>query len=105
MIAEAMGDPVLTAAQLADLQTIYPPFVTSTPLWFYVLREADILGHGAHLGPVGGRIVAEVFIGLLQADPDSFLNQEPLFTPTLGESPGSFAMIDFLRAAGVSPKR
>jgi hypothetical protein len=105
MIAEAMGAPVLTAAQLADLQTIYPPFVTSTPLWFYVLREADIFGNGAHLGPVGGRIVAEVFIGLLQADPDSFLNQEPLFTPTLGESPGSFAMIDFLRVAGVSPRR
>jgi Animal haem peroxidase len=105
MIAEAMGAPVLTAAQLADLQTIYPPFVTSTPLWFYVLREADILGHGAQLGPVGGRIVAEVFIGLLQADPDSFLNQEPLFTPTLGESPGSFTMIDFLRVAGVSPRR
>ena len=105
MIAEAMGAPVLTAAQLADLQTIYPPFVTSTPLWFYVLREADILGNGAHLGPVGGRIVAEVFIGLQQADPDSFLNQEPPFTPTLGESPGSFAMIDFLRVAGVSPRR
>ena len=104
-IAAAMGTPVLTAAHLADLQAIYPPFVTSTPLWFYVLREADLLGNGAHLGPVGGRIVAEVFIGLLQADPDSLLNQEPLFTPTLGESPGSFAMIDFLRVAGVSPKR
>jgi hypothetical protein len=105
MIAEAMGAPVLTAAQLADLQTIYPPFVTSTPLWFYVLREADILGNGAHLGPVGGRIVAEVFIGLLQADPDSFLNQGQPFIPTLGEAPGAFAMIDFLRVAGVSPKR
>ena len=57
------------------------------------------------LGPVGSRIVAEVFIGLMQADPDSFLNQEQPFIPTLGEAPGSFAMIDFLRVAGVSPKR
>jgi hypothetical protein len=104
-IAAAMGAPVLTEAQLADLNAIYPPFVTSTPLWFYVLREADILGGGAHLGPVGGRIVAEVFIGLLQADPDSFLNQEQPFIPTLGEAPGSFAMIDFLRVAGVSARR
>jgi len=104
-IAEAMGAPMLTPAHLADLHAIYPPFVTSTPLWFYVLREADIFGGGAHLGPVGGRIVAEVFIGLLRSDPDSFLNQEPAFSPTLGESPGSFAMIDFLRMAGVAAKR
>ena len=35
-----------------------------TPLWFYVLREAQVQAGGEHLGPVGGRIVAEVIIGL-----------------------------------------
>lgn len=43
-----------------------------TPLWFYVLREADAFTGGRRLGPVGGRIVAEVLVGLIDADPTSF---------------------------------
>lgn len=39
---------------------------------------------GLHLGPVGGRIVAEVFIGLLQTDPKSYVNVRPEWIP---ESP------------------
>jgi hypothetical protein len=35
------------------------------PLWFYVLKEAEKRADSAHLGPVAGRIVAEVLIGLL----------------------------------------
>jgi hypothetical protein len=42
-----------------------------TPLWFYILREAAIKGDGDRLGPVGGRIVGEVLVGLLDIDPDS----------------------------------
>jgi hypothetical protein len=42
-----------------------------TPLWYYVLREADVETSGNRLGPVGGRIVAEVMIGLLDRDPAS----------------------------------
>ena len=41
-----------------------------TPLWFYILKEAEHRG-GDRLGPVGGRIVTEVLIGLLRADPSS----------------------------------
>ena len=37
-----------------------------TPLWFYVLREAQDIANGEHLGPVGGRIITEVFLGLLE---------------------------------------
>lgn len=47
----------------------------NTPLWFYVLREAEIQSEGAHLGQVGGTIVAETIIGLLESDPDSLLNR------------------------------
>jgi hypothetical protein len=55
------------------------------------------------LGPVGGRIVAEVLIGLLQSDPASFLAAQPGWLPTL-QNPGSrFRMVDFLRFAGVDP--
>ncbi len=104
-IAAAMGAPVLTPQQLADLAPVHPLFVTSTPLWFYVLREADVFGQGGHLGPVGGRIVAEVFLGLLQADPDSFLHAPGGFVPTLGPVPGEFRMIDFLNVAGVGGRR
>jgi hypothetical protein len=103
-IARAMGVAPIDAAHLSDISGIYPPFATSTPLWFYILREAD-LGGGNTLGPVGGRLVAEVFIGLLRADPSSILNQSPAFVPTLGQTPGQFTMIDFLNLAGVGQKR
>ena len=46
----------------------------STPLWYYVLSEAEKREGGARLGPVGGRIVAEVIVGLLAADARSILN-------------------------------
>ena len=46
-----------------------PHLERSTPLWYYVLKEAELLADGLHLGPVGGRIVAEVIIGLSQTDP------------------------------------
>jgi hypothetical protein len=60
-----------------------------TPLWFYVLREADVRGDGDRLGPVGGCIVAEVLIGIVRADPESFLAVEPRWTPTLADAGGS----------------
>jgi hypothetical protein len=104
-VAAAMGGPVLPEAHFAELESIYPPFVASTPLWYYVLREADILANGETLGPIGGRLVAEVFIGLLRADPNSVLNQANGFVPTLGPTAGQFQMIDLLRVAGVDQKR
>ena len=54
-----------------------------TPLWFYILREADVVGDGDRLGPVGGRIVGEVLIGLLNADPESYRAVDPGWRPTL----------------------
>ena len=50
-----------------------------TPLWYYILKEAEYRGGGDRLGPVGGRIVTEVLIGLLRADPASYLSREPSF--------------------------
>ena len=104
-VAAAMGGPVLPDAHFAELAAIYPSFVSSTPLWYYLLREADVLANGETLGPIGGRLVAEVFIGLLRADGHSILNQETAFVPTLGRTPGEFQMIDFLRVAGVDQRR
>jgi hypothetical protein len=69
-------------------------------LWFYILREAEVQAGGQHLGAVGGRIVGEVIIGLLQGDSQSYLNQDPEWTPTYGTAAG-FGMTDLLRKAGV----
>ncbi len=68
------------------------------PLWFYCLAEAQMLG-GTRLGPVAGTIVSEVIVGVLLADPDSWLNQDPLWLPTLGTTPGTFTMADLIRIA------
>jgi heme peroxidase len=104
-IAGAMDAPAISDVDFSELWAIHPRFVSATPFWYYVLKEADILGRGAHLGPVGGRIVAEVFLGLLQSDPDSFVNRQPDFAPSIGAALGQFQMTDFLTFAGVAEKR
>jgi hypothetical protein len=69
----------------------------STPLWYYVLCEAAA-GQGERLGPVGGRIVAEVLLGLLEGDPQSYLRQWPRWTPDLpAQGDDSFTMADLVR--------
>ena len=88
----------LGPANLADLKSF--GLDRRTPLWFYILREAETKQGGKTLGPVGGRIVAEVFIGLLQGDRMSYLRQDPDWTPTLGQNK-DFKMTDLLRFAKV----
>jgi hypothetical protein len=83
-LARAMGVDQLTAGDLDDLRGVYAPFGSSTPLWYYVLAEARAAADGQRLGPVGGRIVAETLIGLLRADPTSYLSAYPAFRPFLG---------------------
>lgn len=99
-VAKAMGVPELPREDLADLQP--HGLDTRTPLWFYVLREAEKLADGKRLGPVGGRIVVEVFIGVLEGDRHSYLRQDPEWTPSLpAAASGTFGMTDLLRFAGV----
>jgi hypothetical protein len=99
-VAKAMKQPVLDADHLEDLEPL--KLHNRTPLWFYILREAEVQKDGDQLGPVGGRIVAEVFIGLLQGDALSYLKQDPDWTPTLpSATPDTFQMTDLLRFAGV----
>jgi hypothetical protein len=75
-------------------------WVGETPLWYYVLKEAEVRADGEHLGPVGGRIVAEVLLGLLDADPGSHRRADwrPMLPST---EPGRFTMADLLLFAGV----
>ena len=72
------------------------------PFFLYVLEESRLQSDGEKLGEVGGRIVAEVIIGLLQADPGSILNQD-FVSPLTGTS--SFTMADMIFHAGWHQKR
>ena len=51
-------------------------FDTATPLWFYILKEAEALACGQHLGPLGSHIVANTLVGLVAQDPTSYWNRE-----------------------------
>jgi hypothetical protein len=73
------GTNEAAAAALAD-----GGFLASTPLWFYILKEAEVRGNGDHLGPVGSTIVAETIIGQIRNDPDSYLNAAQPWDPAQG---------------------
>ena len=74
-------------------------FVDETPLFYYVLKEAEVLERGRRLGPLGSRIVAETIIGLLRSDRSSILYNEtwkPLISVT---QKGKVAMSDIVSFA------
>ena len=68
-----------------------------TPLWYYVLKEAEVQSNGDRLGEVGGRIVGEVLVGLLDHDPSSFRASRPDWRPELpSRVAGKFTMADLV---------
>jgi Animal haem peroxidase len=88
------GDVRGTIASIPALKI----FQGNTPLWTYILAEAARFQETVtipvteakqittpRLGPVGGRIVAEVFLGMLFGDNDSMLNLDPTWQPALGK--------------------
>jgi hypothetical protein len=82
-------------------------FNGEVPLWFYILKEAELIGKTRTLGPVGGRIVTETLVGMLQRDKTSYLYLNPSLRPgppiatrknaTTGEY--EFGIYDLLRYA------
>lgn len=99
------GDVLGTIASIPELS----PFKGKCPLWTYILAEAalhkenvkipvieDVIVTTPRLGPVGGRIVAEVFLGLMFGDADSLLNHAPRWQPPSGPN---FALKDFVNYA------
>jgi hypothetical protein len=86
-VARVLGVPPLTPYKISqgpDGQVAQRHgFHVETPLWYYILKEAQVCGQGQRLGPVGSRIVAEVFVGMLELDSGSFLARRPQWTPTL----------------------
>ena len=101
-IARAMGAPILSAADLQELAQFDNSLLASTPLFYYLLKEAQLIESGEHLGPVGGRIVGEVFVNNLRNDPNSYFNVDPGWVPGAGGG-SSFRMTHFLTYARVDP--
>jgi Animal haem peroxidase len=99
-VARAMGVAPLS---VADCGLQAAGWTGDTPLWYYVLREAEVRAGGTHLGEVGGRIVAEVLLGLIDGDPQSYRRAAPDWRPTLpSRRPPDFTMADLLTFAGVA---
>lgn len=86
IIGKATGDPQDTQTPILQIS---PIFKDNCPLWTYILVEAaahpasvSVMGapnnlvSTPRLGPVGGQIVAEVFLGLMFADPTSLLGSD-----------------------------
>ena len=93
-------DELLPLAGKGDEQDFWPrderpeeraALLNAPPLWFYLLREGR-----ACLGPIGGQIVAEVLVGLLEGDPESYLRRHADWKPDLPGTGGDFRMPDLL---------
>jgi hypothetical protein len=94
LIGKAVEKP---DAPLPNIGSVASAFAGNCPLWTYVLAEAmrnqeqvklpvkeDVTLRTPRLGPVGGRIVAEVFLGLMFGDRNSMLRLEPGWQPESG---------------------
>ena len=68
-----------------------------TPLWYYLLKEAEVREGGERLGPVGSLIVGEVLLAILDGDPESFRSVDRSWRPTLpSRDPDRFGLADLL---------
>jgi hypothetical protein len=94
VVARLLGVAPLTTG---ELEQTWPH---GTPLWFYILKEAEHRGGGDRIGQVGGRIVAEVLIGVLRADAASYLSLQPDWEPVLPADGAGFGLADLLTLGG-----
>ncbi len=109
-VADAMGIAPLSETELwpeslpAELRL---NLRGRAPLWYYILKEADVQRDGEKLGRVGAHIVAEVIVGLIERDPTAFLGSDPNWRPVLPRTAGKpaddFDMEDLLAFAGLLP--
>jgi hypothetical protein len=100
-VADELDVPGLTPTEVASgpeaSVVLAQGFDKKTPLWFYILKEAEVKHGGERLGPVGSFIVAETFHGLIEASDHSIL-KEKSWKPTLpAHDANRFTMIDLLK--------
>lgn len=80
-VSTAFGVQPLSTAQLIvgedkDIAKVLVDykFDKTTPLWYYILREAAVQQNGERLGEVGSRLVCETIVGMIKSDPNSYFN-------------------------------
>jgi hypothetical protein len=93
----------LTNAQIRDgsngvaigslTQSQQAALLKDTPLWFYILREAEL--NAGKLKGVGARIVAETFHRAIEGSQTSIV-RDPTWRPSLGPDDETFRMVDLL---------
>jgi hypothetical protein len=97
-VARRLGAEPLTPDQVGLTQAGWRQ---ETPLWFYLLKEAEHHGGGERLGPAGGRLVGEVLVGIVDADQASYRAVDPAWRPTLPAArPDRFGLADLLAFTG-----
>jgi hypothetical protein len=102
LVGKAIAEPDPPNVRLTRISA---KFRDNAPLWYYILAEAQQAFDGDNetpirLGPVGGRIVAEIFIGLLLGDHHTFLSQFPSWQPDPDfTNAGEFKMADLIKQA------
>jgi hypothetical protein len=73
-----------------------PGWAGKAPLWFYILREAEVRQGGRRLGPLGAKLVAEVIVGILSCHKSSYIYNKTPFQPAPPIAPsGRFTMGEF----------
>ncbi len=90
-VARQMGRPESEIEQVSDAARVAEPELRGgTPLWYYILKEAELIGRenrdgtrlpGEGLGPVGATLVAETIIGLIELDSRSWLGSNRNWRP------------------------
>jgi len=95
-VASLIGAEVLSEDELGFPRD---DWTWQTPLWIYIQREAAARHAGNRLSEVGGTIIAEVLIGVISSDPESYLALAPDWQPTLPAHEGGFKLRDLLIAA------
>jgi Animal haem peroxidase len=103
MRSRGLKIPTLTRAKIlngkdgADLGALNAPqrddLARNTPLWFYVLREAE--WNNGRMTGVGGRLIAETFHRSMEGSVISIV-RDPAWRPTLGPNPTTFRMVDLM---------
>ena len=82
-------------------------YLEQTPLWLYILLEAELRREGRELGKLGSFIICQTLVGLLTEDDDSILPADPECEPRWrpSDDPVNDRMVDslaeLLRTAGV----
>ena len=93
----ASGEDIAKRMCVEPLEIKATKKMGGTPLWYYVLKEAEELGHaGEHLGPVGIRILLECFLAILKSDKHSFMVLDPKWKPKNGRKEGEFDFADLV---------